>query len=130
MKRTAFSGTFLFINHSKITVLNKELPFIEFIIIDNEQHFPIKTKHGSYPNLMFLLKEELSLDSFGECGGVGRCATCVVKAIGVKGNAAIKERNEPATLQKMGYDEENIRLSCQLYITKDLEGAAITLLEY
>ena len=86
--------------------------------------------HGSYPNLMFLLKEQLSLDSFGECGGVGRCATCVVKTIGIKGISAIKERNEPNTLQKLGYTEDTIRLSCQLYITKDLEGAEITVLEY
>lgn len=79
---------------------------------------------------MFLLKEELSLDSFGECGGVGRCATCVVRAIGVKGNSAIKERNEPNTLEQIGFTESEIRLSCQLYITSDLEGAEITLLEY
>lgn len=109
--------------------MNTNLPFIEFTVIDNEQHYPIKTKYGSYPNLMFLLKEQLSLDSFGECGGVGRCATCVVKAAGIKGNSAIKERNEPATLRKLGYKEETVRLSCQLYITKDLEGSAITLLE-
>ncbi|PKB16596.1 2Fe-2S iron-sulfur cluster-binding protein [Flavobacterium sp. 5] len=109
--------------------MNKEVSFIEFVAIDNEQRYPIKVKHGSYPNLMFLLKEELSLDSFGECGGVGRCATCVVKAIGIKGNSAIKERNEPATLQKMGHYEEVIRLSCQLYVTKDLEGSEITVLE-
>ncbi|PJJ10043.1 2Fe-2S ferredoxin [Flavobacterium sp. 1] len=110
--------------------MKKELPFIEFDVIDTEKRYPIKVKHGSYPNLMFLLKEELSLDSFGECGGVGRCATCVVRAIGIKGNAAIKERNEPTTLQKMGHEEETIRLSCQLYITKDLEGSEITILEY
>lgn len=119
----------MFINHSKITVLTTELSFIEFDVIDNGQRYPIKVKHGSYPNLMFLLKEQLSLDSFGECGGVGRCATCVVNAIGIKGNSATKERNEPATLQKLGYDEETIRLSCQLYITKDLEGSEITILE-
>jgi 2Fe-2S ferredoxin len=108
----------------------KELPLIQFTVIDNEQRFPIKVTHGSYPNLMFLLKEQLSLNSFGECGGVGRCATCVVKAIGIKGNSVIKERNEPVTLQKLGYDEDTIRLSCQLYITPDLEGSEITVLEF
>jgi len=110
--------------------LTKELPLIQFTVIENEQRYPIKVMHGSYPNLMFLLKEQLGLDSFGECGGVGRCATCVVKAIGIKGNSAIKERNEPVTLQKMGHLEDTIRLSCQLYITRDLEGVEITVLEY
>jgi 2Fe-2S ferredoxin len=109
--------------------LNKELPNISFTVIENQQHFPINVKHGSYPNLMFLLKEELSLDSFGECGGVGRCATCVVQAFGVKGKSTIKERNEPNTLELLGFTEETIRLSCQLYVTADLEGAEITILE-
>jgi ferredoxin, 2Fe-2S len=103
---------------------------IEFTVIENEQRHSIKVIHGSYPNLMFLLKEELGLDSFGECGGVGRCATCVVKIIGIKGNSAVKERNEPNTLEQMGYIEDTIRLSCQLYITNDLEGAEITIFEY
>lgn len=119
---------FLFNNPFKSTILN-EIPIIQFTVIENEQRFLIKVKHGSYPNLMFLLKEELGLDFFGECGGVGRCATCVVKIIGIKGNSAIKERNEPATLQKMGFDDENIRLSCQIFITSDLEGSEITILE-
>lgn len=109
--------------------MKKELPWIQFTVVENEQHYPIKVMHGSYPNLMFLLKEELGLDSFGECGGVGRCATCLIKAIGIKGKSATKDRNEPVTLQKMGYDENAIRLSCQLYITSDLDGSEITILE-
>lgn len=103
---------------------------IQFTVIENEKRYPIKVMHGSYPSLMFLLKEQMGLDSFGECGGVGRCATCVVQTAGITGNSLIKERNEPVTLQKMGYEDESIRLSCQLYITKDLEGSEITLVEY
>lgn len=110
--------------------MNTALPLIQFTVIENNQRYPIKVMHGSYPNLMFLLKEQLSLDSFGECGGVGRCATCVVKAIGIKGNSAVKYRNEPVTLQKLGHYEETIRLSCQLYITPDLEGSEITILDF
>ena len=29
----------------------------------------------------------------------------------------------------MGYEEESTRLSCQLYITPDLDGATITILD-
>ncbi len=113
-----------------MTILKSELPLIQFTVIEKEKRYPIKVMHGNYPNLMFLLKEELGLDSFGECGGVGRCATCVVNAIGIKGHSATKERNEPVTLSKMGFTEDSIRLSCQIYITSDLEGAEITLLDY
>ena len=109
--------------------MTKDLPQISFTVIDNGNAIPITTHHGSYANLMFLLKDKLNLDSFGQCGGVGRCATCVIETIGITGNSVIKERNEPTTLSKMGFEEENIRLSCQLYITSDLNGATITLLE-
>lgn len=108
--------------------MEKNQKNIQFTVIENEQRNQIKVVHGSYPNLMFLLKEELGLDSFGECGGVGRCATCVIEAVGIKGTSSEKDRNEPTTLVKMGYTSNDIRLSCQLYITPDLEGCEITIL--
>lgn len=102
---------------------------IQFTIVEDGSEQIIKTYFGEYRSLMVLLKNELYLDSFGECGGVGRCATCIVKTIGISGNSAIKDRNEPITLSKMGYEEENIRLSCQLLITKDLEGCRIEIID-
>lgn len=75
------------------------------------------------------LKDNLYLDDFGECGGVGRCSTCIVKTNRIKGNSLLKERNEPVTLSKMGYTDDNIRLSCQLLISDDLNGAEIEILE-
>ncbi len=107
----------------------KELKTIEFTVIENGIQRQITTRHGAYPNLMFLLKNELQLDSFGECGGVGRCATCVIKTEGITGNSQIKDRNEPTTLAKLGFDETHIRLSCQIYITQDLNNSIIELIE-
>lgn len=68
------------------------------------------------------------LDCFGECGGMGRCATCIIKINGLTGSSTTKERNEPVTLSKIGYKEENIRLSCQLLVTKDLNGVVVELI--
>ena len=102
---------------------------IQFTVIENDSSQLIETYPNSHPNLMFLLRDNLGLDGFGECGGVGRCATCVINTTGITGNSTIKERNEPTTLSKMGYEEESTRLSCQLYITSDLDGAIITILE-
>lgn len=109
--------------------MTKKFQPIQFTVIDNGKEIAITSHFGSHPNLMFLLKEKLSLDSFGECGGVGRCATCLVQTVGIKGESVVKERNEPATLSKLGYEDEAIRLSCQLYVTADLDGAIITILE-
>ncbi|MFL9830186.1 2Fe-2S iron-sulfur cluster-binding protein [Flavobacterium sp. ST-87] len=109
--------------------MEKEFKNIHFTVIENGTRITVTTRHGSYPNLMYLLKEELQLESFGECGGVGRCATCVVKTSGITGNSAVKDRNEPNTLEQLGYSDETTRLSCQIYITADLNGAEITVLE-
>lgn len=102
---------------------------INFTVIDNNFKQVIETYAGEYRNVMFLLKDKMYLDCFGECGGLGRCATCVIKIQGFSGKLINKERNEPATLSKMGYEEENIRLSCQLYVTEELNGAVIELLK-
>lgn len=102
---------------------------IQFTVVEDGSKQIIKTYVGEYRNLMTLLKDELFLDSFGECGGVGRCATCIVKTSGITGNSAIKDRNEPMTLTKMGYEDDAIRLSCQLLITKDLEGSSIEIID-
>ena len=109
--------------------MEKDKKTIQFTVTENGIQQKIVTHHGAYPNLMFLLKNELQLDSFGECGGVGRCATCVIKADGITGNSQIKDRNEPATLAKLGFDETHIRLSCQIYITQDLNNSIIELIE-
>jgi 2Fe-2S ferredoxin len=102
---------------------------INFVIVENNNNHAIETYVGEYPNLMFLLRDKLLLDGFGECGGVGRCATCIIEIKGIKGNSIKKERNEPTTLSKMGYEEDDIRLSCQLFITSDLEECKIEILD-
>lgn len=101
---------------------------INLTIIENGQKTEVKTYHGEYMNLMILLKEVQLLEDFGECGGVGRCATCIVKVSGIKGNSNVKERNEPSTLSKFGYNDNSIRLSCQILITKDLNQSEIEIL--
>lgn len=102
---------------------------IQFTVIEDGLEQIITTYFGEYRSLMVLLKDELYLDGFGECGGLGKCATCIVKTSGISGDSLIKDRNEPVTLSKMGYEEENVRLSCQLLITKDLEGSYIEIID-
>lgn len=40
-----------------------------------------------------------------------------------------KERNEPVTLSKFGFEDDPIRLSCQILIKADLNGAVIEIFE-
>ena len=102
---------------------------IHFIVLENSIKHSIETYDGEYRNLMLLLKDRFYLDYFGECGGMGRCATCIIKIFGLSGNSIKKERNEPVTLSKIGYTDESVRLACQLLVTEDLKGAVIELIE-
>lgn len=102
---------------------------INFSVILDNINYPIETYTHEYPNLMFLLRDQLLLDDFGECGGVGRCASCIIKIEGIKEDSSIKERNEGTTLSKMGFTDEAIRLSCQLYINDAIDGAHIEIVE-
>ncbi|WP_285058878.1 2Fe-2S iron-sulfur cluster-binding protein [Pedobacter ginsengisoli] len=94
---------------------------INFIVIESGKTSPVSTFKGEYRDLMTLLKDKLFLDSFGECGGMGRCATCLVE-IDSKENGFIFERNETVTLLKHNITEKNCRLSCQMQVDENLEG--------
>ena len=98
---------------------------ITITIINAGEKYVVKTYLHEYRNLMTLLNNNIYLENFGECGGQGRCGTCMVKAVGLKGNANSMERNEAATIGKAGIADEAIRLSCQLLINEDLNGAVI-----
>ncbi|MFV0607155.1 MAG: 2Fe-2S iron-sulfur cluster-binding protein [Niabella sp.] len=102
---------------------------IQFTVIENNIHKKIETYEGEYRNLMSLLKDKVYPDCFGECGGMGRCATCIVKVEGLLGDLTLRERNEATTLSKFDYDKETFRLSCQIFITKDLNEAVIEMIE-
>jgi ferredoxin, 2Fe-2S len=91
--------------------------------------FEVETYINEYRNLMLLLRDQLILDEFGVCGGMGRCGTCVINTENIKGDSANKDRNEPVTLTKMGLDISTFRLSCQLLINDDLNGAVIEIIE-
>ncbi len=105
--------------------MNDERKEIAITIINAGEAHVVKTYLHQYRNLMVLLNNSIYLENFGECGGQGRCATCMVKAVGLKGNANVMERNEAATIGKAALADEPIRLSCQLLINEDLNGAVI-----
>lgn len=102
---------------------------IKFTVIDNGKIYLIETYEGEYRNLMVLLYDKLYFDDFGECGGQGRCATCLIRVEGLKGKSTIKDRNEPVTLSKIGCTDEHVRLSCMILITEDLDGAQLEVLQ-
>lgn len=90
----------------------------------------VKTYLHAYRNLMVLLNDQLYLEYFGECGGQGRCATCLVRVKGKDSLSGTTERNEAATIKKTGFTAADIRLSCQLLINDELDNAVVEILGY
>lgn len=87
----------------------------------------ISTYRNEYRSLMALIKDQLYPDGFGECGGMGRCATCQIvleSSVVTEG----MERNERATLEKLGIFDPAIRLSCQLLVEPSLKDATVIVL--
>lgn len=94
-------------------------------IIYDGQKYIVNTFTHEYRNLMVLLNNSIFLEGFGECGGQGRCATCMVRVTGLNGTANNMDRNENATIVKTGLVDVTVRLSCQLLINADLHEAVI-----
>lgn len=102
---------------------------IQFTVIEYGKPITVQSYTNEYRNLMILLRDKVFVEEFGECGGLGRCATCLVRATGLKGTATQKERNEPVTLLKYGIEDNAIRLSCQILITSDIDGSTFEILD-
>lgn len=85
----------------------------------------VTTYKNEYRDVMQLLTNSLYLEGFGECGGMRRCVTCLVRINGLKGVSNVLERNEKITLGKMGLVDSDLRLSCQILNSDDLNNAMI-----
>lgn len=95
------------------------------IQLDNRSK-TIHTFANEYRNPMQLLINHFYLDDFGECRGMGRCCTCVVK---IKSTQPIAEfnSNEKTTLARHDFNPEEVRLTCQIPINNQLHLATITI---
>lgn len=98
---------------------------VSFTVVSEGETYFIQTHENEYRNLMVLLSDKIYLEDFGQCGGQGRCATCLVEITTANTLLFEKERNEQSTMAKKGGVKENSRLSCQIFITAALNGAII-----
>lgn len=117
------------LDRTHLTIMTPLTEPIHIKVTHGEEVLEIKTYRAEYRNLMHLLNNSIYLENFGECGGMGRCATCLVKISGLKGNVNFLERNEKATIQKAGLSGLNVRLACQILITQDLHEAIVDISE-
>lgn len=82
-------------------------------------------------NLMQVVRayELEPMGTVGICGGMAMCPTCQCY-VGNDVNLPEKREEESATLSRLLHVKSNSRLSCQIPITKELEGIEIVLAPY
>lgn len=102
-----------------------------FTVLYEDESFELKTFTNEYRNLMVLLFDKIYIEEFGDCGGMGRCGTCMVRIPGLNSERS-DERNEKRTLSKMGVsaEESGIRLSCQILVDKNLHNRIIEIVKF
>lgn len=96
---------------------------IRFTVIGEDASYVIETYTGEYRNLMALITDKIYVEDFGECKGMGRCGTCVVEILDIEDNLHLLQRNEEATMKKIGITNPNYRLACQVLINEELKNA-------
>lgn len=106
--------------------MNGSGKMISFTVISFGEAHTIQTYENEYRNLMVLLNDKIYIEDFGQCGGQGRCATCMVEITTNNTTFLSLERNEESTLAKKGGADGHYRLSCQVFINDALNGALIS----
>ncbi len=103
-----------------------QLEDVNITIIDREgKPHKVQAPTDMNMNLMEVCKA-FDLPVAGTCGGMALCASCQVY---VESDHPLPEMemDEEAMLSEAFYVEDNSRLSCQIPITKDLEGLVVKL---
>lgn len=102
---------------------------INFTVNFEGKTYAIQSYPSEYRSLMALLYDKIYIDDdFGECKGMGRCGTCVIQILNPKEEVTLFDRNETATLEKMGVNKEDIHLSCQIELDEHIDGLEIQIL--
>jgi 2Fe-2S ferredoxin len=100
---------------------------ITFHVRYGQDEYYLETFNAEYPNLMELLKDKIYPDGFGECGGMGRCGTCLVHIPPESEIALFRVGNESTTLSKMNCDDFYARLCCQIPVDNTLQNMTISI---
>jgi ferredoxin, 2Fe-2S len=102
---------------------------IVFIVFHAGEEYTLKTFWGEYRDLRALINDKLDLEDFGQCGGMGRCATCMVEITTLSNLLPNMDRNEQSTLSKRKRAGSAVRLSCQIPIDDNLANALVQISE-
>mgnify|MGYP001309628040 CR=1 FL=1 len=100
---------------------------IEIIVLNGSEKITLNTYTNEYENLMELLNDNIFINNFGECKGVGKCCTCLIEIITKKTKIIDVNRNEQITLKKHNISNLNKRLACQIMIDSNIHNLEIAI---
>jgi 2Fe-2S ferredoxin len=87
--------------------------------------YTIETYPNEYRSLMMLIYDKIGPEDFGDCLGMGRCGTCLVRIIESPGRLSCFDRNEDTTITRAGISDKTVRLACQVEVDKELDGLQV-----
>lgn len=102
---------------------------IEFTVIYSGEEHQVKTSWGEYQTLRLLLANKFNISGFGQCGGMGRCATCLVEIEDIYGSTGFLKRSEHTSLQRTIKGYSIVRFACQIPVNDDLANVTIKILK-
>ena len=109
--------------------MSQRLKNICLTVLYSSEEYKIQTYAGEYRDLKCLIQDRLFAEDFGQCGGMGRCGTCIVR-VGGLAEASGFQRNEATTLLRIAPGIDNIRLACQVPVDDQLANLTITVMDY
>ena len=101
--------------------------FIDFVLKQGDEEIRVKTYPREYADLRMLIKDYLKRDDFGQCTGMGRCATCMV-TISSNIEQAIAPNGRLSSLRLTKDAGRAVKLSCQVIINDELANKSISIL--
>ena len=98
------------------------------VIDTNEDRYQIDYKRWEYPNLMELITNTY-YSEIGACRGRALCGTCIVKVIDRKDLKEVNSKQEKYTLIVNNSNEKEHRLSCQIVLDEQINGAVFRVMD-
>ena len=102
--------------------------YIEFKLLYSGEEYSLRTHWGEYRTLRLLINNKINIKDFGQCGGFGRCATCMIEICGAEGERSFLKKSEHTSVQRMIQGYSIVRFACQIPITDDLANVKIKIL--
>lgn len=100
-----------------------ERAVIKITVEYNNELRVLETYTHGYRSLMHFIFDQVYIEDFGDCKGMGRCGTCLVEILNQHCADDIYERNELTTLSRLGFiTTNNTRLACQILVDERINN--------